>query len=458
MGRIYLNDQSKFENTTAPGGRDIPGNRTVGFTSHTPMNSDGSLASYSLESRVKQSDAYINAYNIFSSDSRYGGPYLARLEQIPSIAIEAPDTWFDYWNLSNKADNKDFATYQMCIEQINLLVSEYFQFLNSLPATQIEQQLGAGIYGILSGDSVTNSEMDVQQGKISSADMEVTEPIDIISSVGQLAFDFLTGGVSTITNAWQSVQNVRNAAAQLDLSEQSLSLSKDQYELDKQKFKFTEESFLANLWTNLDKSGYNMPSTKFESFDEFYAWTEAQAIHDPHAAGKRATDERNATIAGIYNASLDPFRKRDALALSDFGGDFNQFYLDVGNFQINQAYNLLKYQSKKAKFDADVQSKLSADDFANSEIASWKSKLFESRFTKLMNENKISFFNEQLDKAKKSKDPLAKFAITQMLFNDPLLSKVSTASQVSTPLMSAMQQSAYRVNDPNNASFYSDDF
>lgn len=454
----FRNNQTPQSDGRYTYGRDS-GRYTTGFnndTNHTGV-SDDSIDYRNLESMVLASDAYQNALALFTSDTRYGAPYLTRLQQIPSVAVDAEQTIWDVIGWSNKADDKDFATFQMCIEQINNLVAEYYQFINSLPSTQVQQQLEAGVYGIMSGDSVSASEMNPQQGSISSAQMESTNPLENALSIGNFALSFCTTGLSAITSAWSSIQNVRNQKKQIDISEESLSLSKEQFDLDKQRYNLNEQQFLSSLWTTLDSHGYNMPSTAFQSYDDFLSWAETYSVDDPHSQNKRSTASRAATIAGIYDMSLAPFRRRDPLSIDSFGGDFARLYNDIGNFQIEQAYYALKYSASLSKNDAQYQSGLSISDKLTADNAAFKRQIQESKFLRLLNENKIKFFVEQLNKVKESNDPLSKFALTQMMFNDPLLSKVSTASQVTSPLLKAMQDTADRVNDPSNPAFYLED-
>lgn len=428
----------------------------TGFTSHVTPSTEGGNGVYNLRSMVTQSAAYKNAYNIFSADTRYGASYLARLQQISSIAIESDKTIWDKLNLSNKSEDKDFATYQMCIEQINNLVAEYYQFINSLPSSQVQQQLDAGVYGIMSGDSVSQSEMNPQKGSINSANMESTNPLENLLSLGNFALSFCTTGLSAITSAWSAIQNVRLQNQNLDLSKEQFglskeqfNLSKEQFDLDKKRYNLNENQFLSSLWTALDSHGYNMPSNVFNSYDDFLAWVQTQSVHDPHAQDKRSKSSRSATLAGIYDMALEPFRQRDPLSIRSFGGDFARLYNDIGNFQIEQAYNLLKYQKLQAQNDAKYQQGLSVDDKLAADNAAFNMQLQHNKFISLINENKVKFFEEQLQKVEKSYDPISKFAVSQMLFNDPWLSSFFAFGELNNGLRGESGSMASYLNPLN---------
>lgn len=433
--------------------RDDLAGRRYGFVSHNTYTAkDGTTVKKynSFGDKIARSAAYQQAYKIFSADSQYGTPYLNRLELIPAMAQEANYTLWDDLELSNSANDKNYAAYQLAMEQISALVTEYYAFINSLPVNQVSQMLDAGIYGAVSGQGIDGSEIDPIATKTDPSAISSTNPMEMITSLGSLALSFCSGPVTAIAGAWSAIQNVRQNQANYALNREAFNLDKDRYNLDNQKF-------LSDLWTRLDSSGYNMSSTSFETFDDFVSWAETYSAADPHAMVKRSNDATNATIAGIYDKSLEPFRNRDASGLRNFGGDFEKFYLDLGNYQIDQAFHAIRWRAAENKFNADYNSKINGNYKGDADNALWRKTAFESYFTRKLEEEKLKFFEDQLSKIKKSNDPVAKFAVTQLMFNDPLLSKVALATEVSTPLLNAAQQAAQRVNDPSNPAFYLED-
>lgn len=86
------------------------------------------MAQDSLRNSLISSTTYKEAYSIFSSDPKYGQQYIARLNAIVESAKSSDRNVFDDWNWSNRADDKDQATYNEAILAIQNLVGEYYSF------------------------------------------------------------------------------------------------------------------------------------------------------------------------------------------------------------------------------------------------------------------------------------------------------------------------------------------
>lgn len=116
-----------------------------------------------LSELIKNSRTYKEAYQIFSSDTRYGVPFLRQLEMVPhNFSARDPNFWdnasewlggtSDYDNLINDAFNQ-------AMDQISILVQNYYTYINGLPREQVEQLAEAGINASVTGEGVDPSSM-----------------------------------------------------------------------------------------------------------------------------------------------------------------------------------------------------------------------------------------------------------------------------------------------------------
>ena len=182
LGRV--SDSTPIERVVSTNGRDItlPGGDNV-YLSDTA-------------NKVIQSLPYRQAYELLSGAS--DPVWIQRLEAIPYSVDDANSTFFDDIGLSNKYEDKQNANYQYCMEQIQALVVEYQNWVNSLPKTQVQQFADAGINSAITGQGVTGSEINPQSVTSDPSSLSSTEPIDMIGTIGSLVFDGSNGILSAL--------------------------------------------------------------------------------------------------------------------------------------------------------------------------------------------------------------------------------------------------------------------
>lgn len=116
-----------------------------------------------LSTLITDSKVYKEAYQIFSSDTRYGVPFLRQLEMIPeSFSIRDPNFWDSVVNGfggTSDWDNLLQDAFNNAIDEIRTLVQNYYTFINGLPREQVEQLSEAGINAGVTGEGVSPSSM-----------------------------------------------------------------------------------------------------------------------------------------------------------------------------------------------------------------------------------------------------------------------------------------------------------
>lgn len=155
-----------------------------------------------LEQQIKASPTYQKAYELFSKDSQYGPTYLARLESIATSAKYAEEGFFANMVKYSKIDAKNDALYREILAQIDQLVQQYLEFINSLPSTQVEQRRQAGINDAVDGGTgISSSQFSpTDTPNMASNQMEITDPYDILQKfVGTMVS--LSGGFTDIVNS-----------------------------------------------------------------------------------------------------------------------------------------------------------------------------------------------------------------------------------------------------------------
>ena len=112
---------------------------------------------------IKSSKIYKQAYQIFSSDTRYGTPFLRDLEMIPyQFSIRDENFWDEFTEFfggTSDYDNLVNDAFSQAMDEIRVLVQNYYTFINTLPIKQVEQLAEAGINASVTGEGVTPSSM-----------------------------------------------------------------------------------------------------------------------------------------------------------------------------------------------------------------------------------------------------------------------------------------------------------
>lgn len=157
-----------------------------------------------VQSRIYASETYKQAYALFSQEE--DKIWLQRLEAIVSSAQTANESIWDSMQLSNKSKDKDYAAYQKAMDEIQALISEYQQFRNTLPVTQVDQANDAGVNLALTGGTQASDIAGRTPSATDPSALAGTSGIEMLSLLTSIASN-LTGGVLGIFNAGLNFYN-----------------------------------------------------------------------------------------------------------------------------------------------------------------------------------------------------------------------------------------------------------
>lgn len=189
---------------------ELPAAPLVGIDEPTyiiPGPSDGQ-AQYTnpLVSLIQNSRPYKEAYKIFSSDTRYGPPFLRQLEMIPyDFSPRDPNFWDSFTESlggTSDYDNLIQDAFNSAIDEIRTLVQNYYTFINGLPREQVEQLAEAGINASVTGEGVAPSSM--------SADP--VAGINEMPSHTQYNNEALSSGITSFVEFINSMTNLGSTA------------------------------------------------------------------------------------------------------------------------------------------------------------------------------------------------------------------------------------------------------
>lgn len=177
---------------------------------HPRENADLSAIDNTVDSKgssivtdlILSSPVYEQAYSVFFNDRSYGGPYLQQLKTIPYAHSVRDENFWD--SLSNSfGATSGFETavqdaYNVALDEIRSLLSQYYAFRNSLPSEQVQQMAEAGVNAALTGEGITPSTMGTEgiiSGQLPSQSQYtndqlsqgITSFVSFIDSLSQLA-------------------------------------------------------------------------------------------------------------------------------------------------------------------------------------------------------------------------------------------------------------------------------
>lgn len=116
-----------------------------------------------LPEMIRSSSIYKDAYELFSSDKSYGGPFLEQLLMVPeSFAIRDKNFWDSFTETfggTSGYENTFTDAFNNAMDEIRLLVQNYHTFKNGLPAEQVQQLAEAGINSAITGEGISPSSM-----------------------------------------------------------------------------------------------------------------------------------------------------------------------------------------------------------------------------------------------------------------------------------------------------------
>lgn len=358
-----------------------------------------------IRERVESSAIYRQAYELFSSKDEYK-LFLQRLVGILDSINVNNQTWVDRLGLSNNFKDSMTEAYNYAIEQIQLLIQEFHQWYNSLPTTQVDQFQQAGVNSAITGQGLTGSSLNGQHAQRNF--IESTNPLETLNSLSDIALTKIPQVVSTVSSVWKSIQDVRLANRTQD---------------------FSESSFLAGVRKSLIEQGFTLGDEQWNSLSDFHNWTE-RISSDPKlskmfkdsSVGQFFSDLSYNGIMSVVGSNPDTWTERS------FGKTFEEFYNDLGDFQIQTYFDQLEYSHKKAEYDRNYISVRNGKTVGQIQNIEDEMRRFQASFQKTFYEKKLSFINRWSDRIKKSKDPVAKFALSKVLFGDNLVSGLDVGS------------------------------
>lgn len=176
----------------------ITAEMTPEFEKHLQELEDKS--SNPLPRLIRQSPIYKQAYQILSSDTQYGKPYLVQLEMIPtSFDVRDQNTGDDITDFFGGTSGREkliIDAFNAAMDEIRVVVQSYYTFRNSLPAEQVSQLADAGINAAITGEGITPSSMpqttplenpQLQNYDNASLSSGITSFVEFIGSLSGLA-------------------------------------------------------------------------------------------------------------------------------------------------------------------------------------------------------------------------------------------------------------------------------
>lgn len=164
-------------------------------------NIEGSKGASIVSDLILSSSVYNQAYSIFYNDKSYGQPYLQQLKTIPyAHSVRDENFWDSVSNAFGATSGFETAVqdaYNVALDEIRTLLSQYYAFRNSLPSEQVQQMSEAGINAALTGEGITPSTMS-SEGIVS----------DKMPSQSVYSNDQLSNGVSSFVSFIDSLSNL----------------------------------------------------------------------------------------------------------------------------------------------------------------------------------------------------------------------------------------------------------
>lgn len=175
---------------------------------------------------VLSSRVYKDAHELFSSNSRYGGPFLQQLELIPySASVRLENTWDSVVSGLGGTSGYENAiqdAFNVCLDEIRALVQNYYNFINTLPAEQVQQFEEAGINSAVTGQGIEGSDMSGagSAGVVNPQNPSMSTYSNEQLSRGITSFVEFIGSMTNLgSTAVNTAVNAKNLMGLLDLAE-----------------------------------------------------------------------------------------------------------------------------------------------------------------------------------------------------------------------------------------------
>ncbi len=145
---------------------------------------------------IRATNAYKQAYELFSK--LQDKSWLQRLEAIAdSVPYYTPNNVFQELFNAGEIANKNKEAISLGVQQIQQLVSEYQEFVNSLPSTQAQQFSDANLNPLTQSYSGSNINPSITPQSAGSP--QLTPVTDIISTLSSVALNTTSGVISFIS-------------------------------------------------------------------------------------------------------------------------------------------------------------------------------------------------------------------------------------------------------------------
>ena len=168
---------------------------------------------------ITSSQIYKEAYKLFSSDLRYGQQFLQDLVAIPeSYRIRDDNFWDDlveFFGGTSNHENLINDSFQQAMDEIRKLVQAYYDFINTLPETQVDQFNSAGINSAITGQGIVGSDVD-SSGVVSENLQSSDYAAGLVLSQGVQSFVDFIGSVNSLVNTGFTSESLMGM---LDLAE-----------------------------------------------------------------------------------------------------------------------------------------------------------------------------------------------------------------------------------------------
>ncbi len=167
---------------------------------HAFRNPDTYHSPYSLPydaTGIRSTSAYKQAFELFSkADDK---SWLQRLEAIAdSVPYYSANNVFQELFNPGEIANKNKEAISLGVQQIQQLVAEYQEFVNSLPSTQAQQFSDANLNPLTQSFSGSNINPSITPQTVGTP--EVTPVLDIISTLSSVALNTTSGVISFISS------------------------------------------------------------------------------------------------------------------------------------------------------------------------------------------------------------------------------------------------------------------
>lgn len=209
------------------------GTARTATTSHNPSATDSSVprdrdyyddhssSSDILSRMILGSAIYKDAYDIFSADKSYGPPFLVQLEAIPySFQVRDSNFWdkvSEAFGATSGIEKAIKDAFNNAMDEIRLLVQNYYTFKNSLPSEQVQQLQEAGINAAITGEGVSPSSMpETFAGALSQPNLSQTAYNNESLSQGVSSFVEFLGAMGNLASVGF---NAHSLMGMLDIAE-----------------------------------------------------------------------------------------------------------------------------------------------------------------------------------------------------------------------------------------------